>query len=127
MSLIEISRIDRHHHEHHTTAKEVRAPTDESVRLLREMEDKARESVLKAVRVKDCAIDMVVHTNRDHLGAQKQFACIYSVNGNRRKVITRINDWATQEEAIDALTNDLAKDIAIALLSPCIGNAMRLA
>jgi len=34
----------------HTEITEQRAPTDDSVRLLREMEDKARDSVLFAIR-----------------------------------------------------------------------------
>lgn len=65
---------------------EQRAPTDESVRLLREMEDRAQASILSATRVQDLGIDCVIHKQRDMLNDRTQYAIVYSLNGKKHRV-----------------------------------------
>ena len=124
MSLFEINRYTRHSHEHNTTVKEVRAPTDESVRLLREMEQKARESVLQSVRVENCPIDAVVHVHEDLLNARTLFKVIYRINGARREVDAAVEIGAEWQETAGHLIEALARDIAVAILAPSIRSAL---
>ena len=59
---------------------EKRAPTDESVRLLKEMEHAAAEKLLESVRVENCGIDAVMHRYEDYLTQQTKFLIIYKLN-----------------------------------------------
>jgi hypothetical protein len=124
LGLFESNHYERHHHEHTTTVREVRAPTDESVRLLREMEKAAHESVVNAVRVKDCPIDAVIHQQIDQVNCRNLFKVIYSVNGKRHTVDTAVDSWTSEEEAVQKLIHNLAADIAVTLLAPHIRAAM---
>lgn len=120
MNLISISRQVHEHHTHEHNIIEKRAPTDESVRLLREMEAKAHESVTSAVRVKDAAIDCVVHRRFDRLNYRKQFKIIYSLNGRRRTVDVEVDDESTPDESAEELVAQLSRDIAANLLVGCM-------
>ena len=51
----------------HVTVTEKRAPTDESVKLLREMEAKAEAEVVKAVSVSNSTFECVIHQQIDNL------------------------------------------------------------
>lgn len=125
MGLIDFNRLERHHHEHSTTIIEKKAPTDESVRLLRDMEQKARDSIIGAVRIKDCPIDCVIHTHEDLLNGQKLFKTIYSVNGKKYVVDTTVDQWTDADEAAQKLVNDLACDIARTLIAPYLRSALK--
>lgn len=60
---------------------EHRAPTDESVALLREMESAAKDEVIKAVRVADTRFECVVHTWLDFMSDSTKYRAIFSLNG----------------------------------------------
>jgi hypothetical protein len=114
MSLLSITRSinEHHHHEHHTTEK--RAPTDESVRLLREVEAEAKAAVVKSVRVANTDIDIVVHKQYDIINDQTLYRMVYSLNGKRRIVNTHVS---TGDPVEQHLVHTLSDDIAIGLLS----------
>jgi len=82
--------FDQHHYHRHdtthrTTITEQRAPTDESVRILRDMEDRAEKKVLAAVRVENTPVDMVIHKQMDVLNRAYQYACIFKINGKQMR------------------------------------------
>lgn len=122
--MFDVHRYERHQHNHTTTIKEQRAPTDESVRLLREMEQKARDSVLQSVRVKDCPVDAVVHVHEDLLNGRTLFKVIYQINGARREVDAAVEIGAEWQETAGHLIDALAKDIALTILAPSIRSAL---
>lgn len=125
MSLFE---INHHVHEtvHATThVTEKRAPTDESIRLLREMEAAARQAVTDSVRVAGCPIDMVLHTQRDALNARQLFRAVYSVNGQRSVVDAHLHEEAGPDAITRTLIDALSQDIAAKLLAPHIGELFR--
>ena len=62
---------------------EKRAPTDESVKLLREMEQRAQEQVLKAISVNNTEVDGVLHMMRNPLSCTYTFRFLYQINGKR--------------------------------------------
>ncbi|WP_347220270.1 hypothetical protein [Chryseobacterium sp.] len=97
---------------------EHKAPTDESVKLLAELEKKAQEKVDKAVRVGNTPIDVVIHTYDDWSNHHKKFAIHYKLNGKQYKVNESIPlHWLDDEEGIArALIKALSEHIAINLL-----------
>lgn len=68
--------VTREVHEH-------RAPTDQSVALLREMESAAKDEVIKAIHVGNTVFDCVVHTWRDDLSDSTKYRAIFSLNGKK--------------------------------------------
>lgn len=126
MKLFEINRHvnvrEDHHHTHQVT--EQRAPTDESVRLLREMEAAARQAITDAVRVDDCVVDIVVHTQDDLINAARMFAIVYSVNGTRRDVRVNAPMGRSRDEIASQLIAALSVDLAETLLAAPMRKAL---
>lgn len=114
MSLISITRVVQEHHQHEHHVTERRAPTDESVKLLREMEAEARNAVVASVRVSNTHIDIVAHKHYDTLNDLDRYRMVYSLNGVRRVVNTEIR---AGEPAEARLIHELSDDIAVGLLS----------
>lgn len=95
---------------HHT---ERRAPTDESVRLLKEMEAAARAKVVEAMRIESNTVKAVVHRHMDNFDQRMIFKIHYAVNGHKREVTVGIEDTrATIESRLEVLWKALADDIA---------------
>lgn len=106
--------VTREVHEH-------RAPTDESVKLLREMEAKAREQVIEAIHVGDTTFECVIHTHRTFEDESTTYRAIYSLNG--KKMTTDYRDQGYKQdkrEAITKLRDEMAKDIATQVLIPAL-------
>ena len=107
-----------HHHSRHSsvtvqkTVREQRAPTDESVRLLREMEKAATDKVISAIRVSDSLFEAVLHQQVDHLNCQKMFMCVIKLNGEKITVPFNCNDWASREDIVMGIRDAIAKEIA---------------
>lgn len=70
-----------HTHNHYVQVDEHRAPTDESIRLFKELQEKAIQSVIKTVEVKQNGIDLAVVYYRDEVVDQKvNFAVKFNIN-----------------------------------------------
>lgn len=105
-----------------THVTEQRAPTDESVRLLKEMEAAAREKALATVRLEGNGFNGVIHVHHDHLSCDVVLWCLYEWRGEKRRVFYRDTDRDTgtparRIELLMGLRDELAKDIAGAVLS----------
>lgn len=111
-----------------STVHEHRAPTDESVRLLREMEASARKAVEKAVRVTNSPIDCVIHVQQDHLSDEVKWRCFYTLNHERRTVDYVHQPMLAEDPmaAVHGLVNALAKDIAQRLVGHFLKTHPRL-
>ena len=70
------------------TVTEKRAPTDESVRLLKEMEEKAREKIIDSLTVRDTNFECKIIQEKDMITGYTHFVVIYSMNGTRRTTIS---------------------------------------
>lgn len=107
-----------HTHSHHSsvtvekTVREQRAPTDESVRLLHEMEKAAMDKVVSAIRVSDSLFEAVLHQHVDHLNCQKMFMCVIKLNGEKITVPFNCDDWASREEIAIGIRDAIANEIA---------------
>lgn len=113
-----------HSHNHTHTHTHKRAPTDESVRLLREMEQTAKDQVIKAVALEGNGFKGVVHFRYNALSATKDFVSIFDLNGHRYTVQSQFNDWDTMEQVVQGVVNDVARQLAIALLNEPFGKAL---
>jgi hypothetical protein len=82
-----------------TYITEKRAPTDESVRLLREMENKAKEEIIKSISLPSNEFSGVVHLMRDALSCQIKIAILFTLNGKSHRVDVLLNDF--QDDSVD--------------------------
>jgi len=107
-----------HTHSHHSsvtvekTVHEKRAPTDESVRLLREMEKAVEEKVISAIRINDSLFDAVLHQQFDLLNYQKMFMCVIKLNGEKFSVRFNCNEGTSRDEITIGIRDAIAKEIA---------------
>ena len=69
---------------------EHRAPTDASVRLLNEMQEKARENLVDSFSVCDNAFKGEILVFRDHFSNEFVVYFVFSINGNKYKFEERI-------------------------------------
>lgn len=105
------------------TVQEHRAPTDESVRMLRELEAEARARVLGSVHLAGCRIDAVVTVERDDAMAE---ICLHArANVNGRDVVAqhRVHyadavGYQAQIEALHKLRDEFAAELAAIILAP---------
>ena len=98
---------------------EKRAPTDESVRLLKEMESAARAKVVESVRVERNGIKAVFQRSYDDMNAEHLYWIFCGINGEKRKVIVRNNKGRIDEMEHD-LWRALADDMAAAILGSVV-------
>ncbi len=82
-----------HHHTHNKTVTEKRAPTDDSLKLLREMEKAARDSILYQIHLDDNDLKAVWTTfNAPAMMSRNQHAvCQVKLNGKEHSVEVVIN------------------------------------
>lgn len=97
----------------HINVTEKRAPTDESVRLLREMEEKIQKKLLASVRVEDTKFNCVIHMQQEVSSNQFMFCAVFSLNGEKLKVVYRCDVFsANVDDAIIGLRDAVAVEIA---------------
>lgn len=111
-------------HYHDTTIKEFRAPTDESVRLLKEMEAEAQKKILGSVRIQNSAIDCVVHSWRDCLHMDVKFIVQMKINGKAIEVEHKVSDFAARDDVAHGLMDVVGKRVAAELLGPAFSWSM---
>lgn len=105
------------------TKTEKRAPTDESVKLLREMEAAAKDQVLAAVRMENTPVDGVLHVMEDVMNDQTRLACVFKVNGKRleaRHEAMRGTKPADMAMGLrDAIAEVIANELTTSVLAAC--------
>lgn len=97
------------------TVREYRAPTDESVRLLREMEAKAAEKFLNSVPLKDNIVEGVIARHMDIFGPKLLIAL--KINGKRIQGSVDIECLDGSEVVIKNAVEDLGRTIAAHMLA----------
>ncbi len=76
--------VTREVHEH-------RAPTDASVKLLKEMESAARQKVDESIRLEGNGFECVVHVEEDPMSAQRVARAVFTLNGKRMTAEARVD------------------------------------
>ena len=106
------------------TTTEYRAPTDESVRLLKEMEEKAREKIIDSFSVNDTHFECKFFQEMDVTTQEMKYVVIYSMNGKKRTVNVRVERDVIADN-YKKLISAVANDIAHAMLADPFVKAMR--
>lgn len=91
---------------------EKRAPTDESVRLLKEMERAAEAKVLEAVRCGDNTFACTIHYQDDRFSDQRVFAAIFKLNGRKLRADYRASADAERDDVIAGIITAISTEIA---------------
>lgn len=112
------------HHTHSTqyVTREVhehRAPTDQSVKLLREMEEKAKAEIVDAIHVGDTTFECVVHTMKFMADGSTKLMAVFSLNGKKLTAEYQDHDWKADPKTMAVgLRNAVAEKIATEILIP---------
>lgn len=104
--------VTREVHEH-------RAPTDQSVALLKEMEKAAAAKLISAVHVGDTAFECIIHKFRDNLSDRTVVCAVFSLNGKKMKAehSYRPQDPSDDVKAATGLRDEVAKIIATEMIA----------
>ncbi len=98
---------------------ENRAPTDESVRLLKEMEEEVKNNIIDSIRLTNNGFEGQVLVNQNYINGQLDILVVFKLNG--KKIVTKffINhfDVNHKDKWIPELIDAVAKDISIEILS----------
>jgi hypothetical protein len=110
------------------TTTEYRAPTDESVRLLKEMEEKVHEKIINSISVRDCQVECQVIIEKDYMNRSNHYIVVYSMNGKKSKVKMMIDEQSLMVDpttiVAERLSEMLAKDIAVTMLGDAFAKAL---
>lgn len=104
---------------------EHRAPTDKSVKLLREMEKAALEEVVKTVRVRNTEFDGVIHKMTKSFDMTTLYRCVFKLNGKQMSVeyeADNLDHLDDAEARVIGIRNAIAEKIANEILKPIINN-----
>ncbi len=102
--------VTREVHEH-------RAPTDESVKLLKEFETKAQEKVVEAIHVGDTTFECVIHTQKNHMDGSTTMRAIFSLGGKKMTVDFTAHE-ADKFKMVEGLRTAVADKISCEILIP---------
>jgi hypothetical protein len=93
---------------------EKRAPTDESVRLLREMENSARSEVYKTIQLPSNDFKGIVHVMQEHLSCSTKFAILFDLNGTQHKVFVSVDNFreSTLEQKVAKIVTEVSDYLA---------------
>lgn len=100
------------------TVTEKRAPTDESVRLLKEMEAEARKKITESTTVHNTEFTCKLHKYFDALLDADKYAIIYTLNGKQSRVDIDVETYKmlTPEQTACFIRDKVAVDIANKML-----------
>lgn len=99
--------------------REYRAPTDESVKILREMETAAQEKVLEAIRLENSDMDGVLHAMKQPLSGDYLFKFIFLINGKKMTTDYTVHEWDFKKNDytwVQGLITKVAETIAQEIL-----------
>lgn len=103
------------------TKHEHRAPTDESVKLLREMEAKAREQIIKAHELKDNNFEAKILTEFDYMNDKYIVHIFFRLNGKEYRIEKPIPKgefiFLKTPDFVNFIYEELAKVISFKLVT----------
>lgn len=101
-----------------STIVEERAPTDESVRLLKEMEEAARNKVEETIVVADTTFECKIQKILDAISYQDIYHVSYRLNGRKQTLDIRIDKHKRllPAEVATIIRDKIAVDIADEML-----------
>lgn len=109
--------------------KEHRAPTDQSVALLKEMEAAARAKVIESIKVGDTVFECVVHIEFDGNSGDVVYLAVFSLNGKKMTVEHRASVFADKDDPkkwVLELRDKIGREIASTILQHSLSGLWQL-
>lgn len=108
-----------------TYVEEKRAPTDESVRLLKEMEAEAKQKIVDSITVSNTEFECNVQSVIEPLNDETVYYVSYRMNGKKGFLKVPIKNWQrpTDIEVMIKVRDELAKDIASNMIDQVLRSA----
>ena len=122
-------RTSYNFHNHTSTSKsyvtETRAPTDESVRLLKEMEAEAKQKIADSITVSSTEIECNIQSVIEPLNDETVYYVSYRMNGKKGSLKVPIKNWQRPSdiEVMIMVRDELAKDIASNMIDQVLRSA----
>lgn len=104
------------------TVHEHRAPTDQSIRLLREMEEKARDSILDVIYVKNNLIEYTMAIGENHPWLDPVLCIKFKINGNEYKREFRFR--CLDDEGVNKLFKEMQSWLMSLILDDPLNNLL---
>jgi hypothetical protein len=105
MGLFSDNHYHRHDHSTHIrfpdTIKEIKAPTDESIKMLNEMQEKVIDNVISKIEVKDNVVEgqiYVIDGMRTTASDEVKVICKFKINGQEFVVEKSWSRWDIRNE-----------------------------
>lgn len=115
--------IDNRPHYSNTTVHVKRAPTDESVKLLREMEQAAKDNIVHTLKLEKNGFEAVVHFCISALDLNYMGKAIFDLNGKRMVVEESISQYQGPKALVQALMKKISEKIAEEVLQHAFDKA----
>lgn len=113
-----------HNHYHNVNVTEKRAPTDESVRLLKELEKAAFDKMLGSFELPSNVVRSRVAVNQDPLRWKNQFYILTEINGKKYEMRVDVDSDRDRREQIDLLYKGLSEQLAQIIMPDVFNEAM---
>ena len=94
------------------TVTEKRAPTDDSVRLLKEMEKAARDKIIASIELDSNLVKGRVFVMKECLSGKNKFAVIMNINGKRIEIQASTDEFDSPEAQMQQLYQEIGMRIA---------------
>lgn len=102
------------------TVKEYKAPTDESVKILNEMTEKALNNIVKTFSTSNNTLQAKVAVYQDHRMQVNEFMCKFTLNGKDHMLRVEINAYETPDmnSMVEKLYTKVCEKLAQELMQP---------
>ena len=99
-----------------------RAPTDESVKLLKEFEEKAQQKIDKSLRIEDNRFDLVVHALRSFADDSTKVRAIFSLNGKQMSSDISVSRLKLERIGMQGVAKEIVEEIAMTIVRESLGH-----
>jgi len=108
--------------------KEYRAPTDESVKLLNEMTDKALNNIVQNFNTYNNCLQMTGAVYVDERLQQKSFLLKFTLNGKDHKFHVDVDSWecSTPPQMVDKVYTKVCEKLTGELMKPLLDELSRV-
>jgi hypothetical protein len=103
---------------------EKRAPTDESVRLLKDMEKAARDKVIASIELDSNLVKGRVYVMKDYMSGKNNFAVLMDINGKRVEIKVSTNEYDSPDAQLHEVYQEIGKQIALEVM-PAVFDSTR--
>jgi hypothetical protein len=104
------------------TIHEHRAPTDQSVALLKELEQAARDKVEHSINVGGNGFECVVHIHKSAIDMDTVAVAIFKLNGKQMRAEARIEGWRLKDA--QELPVKIRDAVALKIATEIVGTAL---